>query len=180
MDEIEIGWFESRINALEWSCEFWQEDLVRVNEELWEARKVRQGIGASVAANSKLADFIKFLFLNQISNDFRDNLDCFWINDNLWEASFMARLFVACMTPLYEEKADEFWLSNDFVVDYHFSVNFQSYLSYIQKVFSQEQEAWKMDEKKFREFIKSVITTYNIQMSEQDSLEQFNMEIWTA
>lgn len=56
-------------------------------------------------------------------------------------------------------------------------VSFQSYLSYIQKVFTAEQEVWKIDEKKFRDFLKTVITTYNIQMTEQDSLEQFNIGI---
>jgi hypothetical protein len=177
MAEIEIGWFESWNSGAEWSSEITQEDLVRVNEGLGEARKVRQGIGASVAVNSKLAEFIKFLFVNQGSNDFWDGLDCFWISNNLGEASFMARIFVACMLPLYEEKADEFWLNNEFPLDYHFMVSFQSYLSYIQKVFTAEQEVWKIDEKKFRDFLKTVITTYNIQMTEQDSLEQFNIGI---
>ena len=65
--------------------------------------------------------------------------------------------------------------NNEFPVDYHFIVSFQTYLSYIQKVFAEEQEVWKIDEQKFREFLKNVITTYNIQMTEQDSLEQFNM-----
>ena len=175
MAEIEIGWFESWNSGVEWSSEITQEDLVRVNEGLGEARKARQWIWASVATNSKLAEFIKFLFINQGSDEFWDSVGCFWINNNLGEASFMAKLFVACMLPLYEEKADEFWLNNEFPVDYHFIVSFQTYLSYIQKVFAEEQEVWKIDEQKFREFLKNVITTYNIQMTEQDSLEQLNM-----
>lgn len=174
MSEIEVGWgFDSVNTGAEWGDgqEASQEDVVRVNEALGEARKVRGRISTSIAANTKLADFIKFLIITISSESFRDGLDAFWIRQDIGEPVFLAKSFVACMAPLYEEKADELGLHKELQLDYHIFVSFQNYILYVQQVFAHDEDGRKVDEKKLLAFLKTVIGLWDIKMGEQDSLE---------
>jgi hypothetical protein len=175
MAEIELGGFETGGTSSEGGKEVSQEDIVRVNESLGEARKYRGRIGSSIASNSKLAEFIKFLIITISADEFWDGLDAFWIRQDLGEPVFLGRTFVACMLPLYEEKADELELNKEFPLDYHILVTFQNYLMYVQQVFAHDQESRKVDEKKLNAFLKTVVSIWEIKLEEQDSLE--NMKI---
>lgn len=172
MSEMELWWgLDSSIASSDWWKEISAEDIVRVNESLWEARKYRGRIASSVAGNTKVAEFIKYLFLVIESDEFRETIDCFTVRNPLGDASFLSKTFVACMLPLYPEKADELWLDKEFTLDYHFLVNFQNYLLYVQWVFAHDAESWKADEKKLKEFLKIIIQLWNIAMTEDESLD---------
>ena len=175
MSEMEINNSDTGVSHQEWSGEVSQEDLIRVNEWLWEARKYRGKIGSSIASNSKLAQFITYLVVTIDQQEFRENLDCFWIHNSLGEPIFLAKTFIACLLPLYEEKADEFWLSTEFVLDYHFLVTFESYILYIQQLFAHDQESRKVNEKKFISFIKMVVTQRSIAISDHQSLSHITI-----
>lgn len=177
MSEIEINSIDTGVSTQEWSKEISQEDIIRVNESLGEARKYRGKIWSSVASNSKLAEFIKHLVMSIDDNEFWERLDCFWITSALWEPLFLAKTFVACLLPLYEEKADELWLSTEFPLDYHFVVTFQTYMYYIQQLFAHDQESWRVDEKQFIQFITMVIKRRSITLSDQDSLHSITIPV---
>lgn len=164
-DAINTGWESSD------SGEVSQEDLIRVNESLGEAKRVRGQISWSIASNTKIAQFIHYLVMQIADNSFWDALDCFWVRKDLGEPYFLSHTFVACMLPLYEEKADELWLNKEFPLDYHILVNFQNYILYVQQVFAHDKESWMVDEKKLIGFLKVVLKLRAIPLSEQDSLE---------
>lgn len=170
MSEMELWWgLDTNVSSNDGGKEVSTEDIVRVNESLWEARKYRGKIAGSVTSNSKIAAFISFLFLTIDHDIFRDNLDCFVVVQPVWEPVFLSKVFVACMLPLYPEKADELALDKEFALDYHFSVNFQSYLLYVQQAFAHDNEARKADEKKLKEFLRIVIELWGVPSIETDN-----------
>ncbi len=172
MSEMELWWgLDTSIGSNDGGKEVSAEDIVRVNESLGEARKYRGKIAWSVATNSKVAAFISFLFISIDNDEFRDNLGCFVVPQAIGEPVFLSKIFVACMLPLYPEKADELSLDKEFQLDYHFLISFQSYLLYIQQVFAHDNEARKADEKKLKEFLRVVIELWAITMAEHESLE---------
>lgn len=175
MSEIEIGSIDTGTTNNEWSGEVSQEDLIRVNEWLWEARKYRGKIGSSIASNSKLAQFITYLVVTIDQQEFREYLDCFWIANPLGESTFLVKMFIACMLPLYREKADELWLSTEFTLDYHFDVTFKNYILYIQQLFAHDTESWKVHEKDFIRFITMVIRQRSISLWESESLSMITI-----
>lgn len=176
MSEIELWWWlDTNMGSNDGGKEVSAEDIVRVNESLGEARKYRGRIASSVASNSKIAAFISYLFLVIEDDSFWDELECFWIPSELGESSFIVKIFVACMLPLYEEKSDELWLDKEFPLDYHFVVTFQSYLLYVQQVFAHDAEGRKVDEKKLKSFLKKIIEIWDIKVAENDSIEQFKV-----
>lgn len=176
MSEIELWWgLDTNMGSNDGGKEVSAEDIVRVNESLGEARKYRGKIAGSVASNSKIAEFISFLFLTIDHTSFREHLDCFVVVQPVWEPLFLSKVFVACMLPLYPEKADELGLHKEFPLDYHFLVTFQSYLMYVQQIFAHDTEARKADENKLKEFLKIVIELWGIIMAEHESLEHIKV-----
>jgi len=176
MSEIEIGSIDSWSISSEWSKEVTGEDLVRVNETLWEARKYRGKIGSSVASNSKIAAFIKFLIIEISYELFWNHLGCFRIDGGVGDQQFLSKLFVSCMLPLYETQADTYGLQNEFELDYHFLVTFDSYLLYVQNAITVDPNGRKMNEKKLIRFLEVVVSHWSITSQEwlnlTDSIQQ--------